>query len=88
MNDFFKWLSLRSIKEISVLLLSPQSPWINDKFVAKRKYSSREEYIKEIEASHKIVESGVTKLSRAIDAVSKRSKTLHRQANLSAYSHR
>ena len=47
------------LRKLRVLLMSPDSRWITKGFVSLRMHESLETYIRDLEASHRIVESGV-----------------------------
>jgi 8-oxo-dGTP pyrophosphatase MutT (NUDIX family) len=50
-----------NLRKIQMILLDPRSNWISKGFIVKRKHQSLYEYIKEMEASHSVVESGMVK---------------------------
>lgn len=50
------------LRRIRVLLMDPESPWINDGFIALRHYESIESYKNELASSHAIVESSMRRL--------------------------
>jgi 8-oxo-dGTP pyrophosphatase MutT (NUDIX family) len=55
------------LRRIRILLMDPESPWINGGFVALRHYESVDSYKKELAASHAIAESSMARLGTMIN---------------------
>ena len=51
----------KNLKRLKVLLLSPESSWINRGLMALRKYESVDDFKSELESTHAIVEMGMKK---------------------------
>lgn len=53
----------RKLHKIRIILMGSDSRWISKGFISMRKHESLDIFLKELEASHRIVESGVKKFS-------------------------
>ena len=62
--DVAQFVNLRRLK---MLLLSPDSPWVNRGFMALRKYESLEDFKSELRSTHVIVEMGIKKTIRDLN---------------------
>lgn len=62
--DVSQFVKLRRLK---MLLLSPDSPWVNRGFMALRKYESLDDFKSELKSTHVIVEMGIKKTIRDLN---------------------
>ncbi|WP_369297238.1 TIR domain-containing protein [uncultured Neglectibacter sp.] len=59
-------LKYNNLKRLKILLLSPNSSWVNRGLMALRKYESIEDFKSELDSTHAIVEMGMKKFIREL----------------------
>ena len=56
-----------NLRRLKIILLSPNSPWINRGFMALRKYESIDDFKSELNSTHTIVEIGMKKFIKELE---------------------